>query len=117
MHTGEGRSVRSVGFESASAMGDTKGAQRYVRLGRGKFFLLHYRRGHHSIHLIRRVVNTYFDTRGSYRRTATKIDRELRYSRIYEIVDRPGENCKNLVDVAKELRPRWRGSSVSMERP
>jgi transposase-like protein len=68
-----------------------------------------YRRGHHSKHLIKKVVNTYFDTRGSYRRTAKNIDRKIKYSRIWRIVDTLGHNCKSFVQVAEELHPVWSG--------
>jgi transposase-like protein len=58
---------------------------------------------------IRRIVNTYFDTRGSYRRTARSIGREGQFMQFYRIVDRLGEGCKSPVQVAKELHPRWSG--------
>ena len=59
--------------------------------------------------LIERIVRTYFDTRGSYRRTAKSIDRKLSHMHIYRIIDRLGQNCKNCVQVAEELHPKWSG--------
>lgn len=55
------------------------------------------------------MVNTYFDTRGSYRRTAKNINKKVRYARIWRIVDKLGQNCKSFVQVAEELHPKWSG--------
>lgn len=54
-------------------------------------------------------MNTYFDTRGSYRRTADSINRKMRYGRIFRIIDALGRGCKGPVTVVKELNPRWSG--------
>src|ERR1700733_2981138 len=84
-----------------------RGGQRYEYLNCRKRFSQRYLRGHHAIDLIRDAVNTYFDTRGSYRRTSKSIGYAISHTQLYRIVDRLGEGCKTPVEVAKELHPRW----------
>ncbi len=88
MHFRVGRACPFCGSLSYWRNGKQKGMQRYACLGCGRFFLLHYRRSHHGVRLIRRIVNTYFDTRGSYRRTAKNIGRKVCFARIYRIVNK-----------------------------
>lgn len=59
--------------------------------------------------MIRQVVNTYFDTRGSYRRTADSIGRRIGYMQLFRIIDRLGRGCKSPAQLALELRPAWSG--------
>jgi len=66
-------------------------------------------RGHHKPAFVKRIVNTYFDTRGSYRRTARSVDYKLSHMQIFRIVEKLGRGCKDAVQVAGELHPRWSG--------
>jgi transposase-like protein len=59
--------------------------------------------------LLRAAVNTYYDTRGSYRRTSRALKGRISYTQLYRIIDKLGEGCKTPVQVANELRPRWSG--------
>jgi transposase-like protein len=59
--------------------------------------------------LIRDAVNTYYDTRGSYRRTSRSLKRKIGYTQLFRIIDKLGEGCKSPVEVSKELQPRWSG--------
>jgi hypothetical protein len=58
---------------------------------------------------VRKIANTYFDTRGSYRRTAKSVDYKLGHMQVFRIIEKLGRGCKDAVQVAKELRPRWSG--------
>ncbi|MHB8567630.1 MAG: hypothetical protein ACYC9U_11105 [Nitrososphaerales archaeon] len=56
---------------------------------------------------ILKLVNTYFDMRGSYRRTSDSVNRKVSYVTIYRIIDLLGAGCKDPVQVANELQPMW----------
>jgi transposase-like protein len=58
---------------------------------------------------VKKIVNTYFDTRGSYRRTAKSIGYRLSHMQVFRIVEKLGKGCKDAVQVARELHPRWSG--------
>lgn len=74
-----------------------------------RYFSSSYKKTRHGKYLIERIVRTYFDTRGSYRRTAKSIDRKLSHMQIYRIVNKLGQNCKSCVQVTNELHPKWSG--------
>jgi hypothetical protein len=65
--------------------------------------------GHNGLALVRKIVNTYFDTRGSYRRTAKSVDYKLSHMQVFRIIEKLGIGCKDAVQVADELHPRWSG--------
>jgi hypothetical protein len=58
---------------------------------------------------VRKIVNTYFDTRGSYRRTAKSVDYRLSHMQVFRIIEKLGRGCKDAAQVANELHPRWSG--------
>jgi transposase-like protein len=83
--------------------------QRFNSLRCERLFSERYLIGHHSRHFIKRIVNTYFDTRGSYRRTAKSIDYRLSHVQIFRIIEKLGKGCKDAAQVTMELYPRWSG--------
>jgi transposase-like protein len=74
-----------------------------------RWFSERYTKGHHKPAFVKRIVNTYFDTRGSYRRTAKSVDYRLSHMQVFRIIEKLGNGCKDNVQVARELHPRWSG--------
>ena len=74
-----------------------------------KWFSERYTKGHHKPAFVKRIVNTYFDTRGSYRRTAKSVNYRLSHMQVFRIIEKLGSGCKDAVQVASELHPRWSG--------
>jgi len=74
-----------------------------------RWFQQAYQRGHHGKSLVRKIVNAYYNTRGSYRRTSDDIENKLGFMRVFRIIDALGRGCKGPVQVARELHPKWSG--------
>jgi len=57
------------------------------------------------------AVELYYDTRGSYRRVMNALHRRIgvkpSHVQIFRWVDELGENCKDEIQVARELHPHW----------
>jgi hypothetical protein len=75
----------------------------------GRWFQDEYRRGHNGLALIRKITNTYFDTRGSYRRTAKSVDYRLSHMQVFGSWRSSERGAKDATQLAKELRPKWSG--------
>ena len=74
-----------------------------------RWFSERHTRGHHKPAFVKRIVNIYFDPRGSYRRTAKSTDYRLSHMQVFRIMEKLGKGCKDAVQVASELHPRWSG--------
>ena len=57
------------------------------------------------------AVELYYDTRGSYRRVMNALHRRIgvkpSHTQIFRWMDQLGENCKDAIQVARELHPDW----------
>jgi len=74
---------------------------RYSCLGRGRY----------GFDVKCEAAELYYDTRGSYRRVMNALHRRIgvkpSHVQIFRWMDELGENCKDAVQVAKELHPHW----------
>ena len=57
--------------------------------------------------LVFKAAELYFDSEASYR----AVGRQLRVkpTKVFNLVNNLGINCKSFVEVAKELQPKWSG--------
>ena len=59
------------------------------------------------------AVELYYDTRGSYRRVMNALHRRIgvkpSHTRIFRWMDQLGENCKDPIQIARELHLVWSG--------
>lgn len=74
---------------------------RYSCLGRGRY----------CFDVKCEAAELYYDTRGSYRRVMNALHRRIgvkpSHVQIFRWIDELGENCKDAVEVARELHPHW----------
>jgi hypothetical protein len=54
-----------------------------------------------------KAAELYFDSEASYRAVGRRL--HLRPLKVFQLVNALGQNCKNFVEVAQELKPNWSG--------
>jgi len=86
--------------------------QRYL-CGRCNRFFSHpcLGRGRYGFDVKCEAAELYYDTRGSYRRVMNALHRRIgvkpSHVQIFRWMDELGENCKDAIQVARELHPHW----------